>query len=158
MQQVDLIKDRIDEFFDEERKNNETLLEQLTLYIYGLDEGNETDLYILAKILPQEYLNKLINYCDGDSLKLPSKEEYRKKYLLIVCFYMKEILGYEWARIKKVLNLPENDVKMLSTISIGHQITKIKKSLNKDLRKMMEDKLPEDKLKKVLDELNKEVI
>ncbi len=137
--QNNLINDRITEYFKQQEQCNKDILYQLTLYIYSWEETNESDLYHMAKIIPHEYLDKLINYCDGVPPKLPSKEEFRHKYLVANCFFLKEILGYNWQKIKEILNIPENDINMLSSISIGHRISRIKDSLTKDLKKQLEN-------------------
>lgn len=152
--QNNLIKNRIEEFFKKQKKDNEDILYQLTLYIYSIDEIEESDLYHIAKIIPHKYLNKLINYCDGTPTKLPSKEEFRQKYLIANCFFMKEILGYDWKKIKEILNLPKNDLDMFSSISIGHGISRIKEKLNKDLKDLLENEIDREKFLKELVKIN----
>lgn len=132
------IHERIDEFLEKEKKCNKNLLNQLTLYIYALESiENENDTYLLAKLLPPEILIRLISYYDGDSLKLPTKEQFSKAYLVAIAMYLKEILEYDWVKIKKLLNLPENEKDSLSSISIGRRINTIKAKFNNDIHKLL---------------------
>jgi len=130
------LKNVLDDYFVKDELLNEQIFNELVLYIYSLDNG-ESDLYVLANILPEEYLQKLITYYDGDILKLPSREDYKTYVLTALCFWLKVFKGYDWTEIKEYLNIPENHKDLLSSISIGNKINKIKNNMGDDLIKVL---------------------
>ena len=134
--QSNLIKERIDDFVNKNQKLNSEILHELTLYVYA-QNFVDSDVYFLAKKLDTESLFKLISYADGEPVILPSKTEFRNNYLVAVCFYMKEILEMPWDEIKEVLNLPEKDKDLISSISIGKKINKLKERFANDVEKLL---------------------
>jgi len=128
---------RINDFLETEKKCNRELLAQLTLYIFSLESKEQKhDLYLLAKKLPMEQLIDIISYFDGDTLKLPTKEQFFKSYIISIAFYMKTVLELDWTQIKEILNLPSNESDRLSSISIGRKINDIKEKFSKDIYKI----------------------
>lgn len=125
------LKDTLDAYFKKDDVLTESLFNQLSLYIYSLE--SKSDLSMLAKILPEEYLHKLIAYYDGDILKTPSREEYKTCVLTALCFWLKTFKGYSWVEIKEYLDIPENNKDILSSISIGGKINKIRDNMGDDL-------------------------
>jgi hypothetical protein len=108
---------------------------------------------MLAKLLPEESLIKLISYFDGDVIRLPRKDNYKDCILTALCFYLKDIKGWSWDKIHKYLDLPENSKEVLSSISIGGKINKVKEILGEDLLKSL-DKNGEISFKEFYDKLN----
>lgn len=127
--QTNVLKKKIDEYFEEEEKNTKKIFEKLSLYIYQI-EIPDSDLHILANIVSPKDLSKIISYFDGDSLKLPSKEEHQTCLFLAVCFYLKEVKGLSWEEIKKFIDLPKQNEDLLNTIMLGRKINKIKSQMN----------------------------
>lgn len=134
--QSNLIKERVDEFIDKNKQLNSEILQELTLYVYA-QNFVDSDVYFLAKKLDTESLFKIISYADGEPILLPSKVEFRNNYLVAICFYMKEILEMDWNEIKEVLNLPEKDKDLISSISIGKKINKLKERFANDVEKLL---------------------
>jgi hypothetical protein len=150
MTQSQVIKEKLQEYFKQDAENISALFHQLSLHIYEI-EAYETDLHILAKILPEEYLKKLIAYYDGDIIKMPTKENYQTCLFLALCYYFKEIKGWSWNRIKDFLNLPEHNQDLLNPIMIGRKINKIKKNIQKYLLSILKNNNFEEKeLKRIL--------
>lgn len=129
-------------FKESDTPDSEKVFNQLSFYIYSMD-ADQNDLYILAKILSPEDLQKLITYYDGKHIKIPTNEKYEECLLVSLCFYLKEIKGWDWPEIKKFMGLPEKHKKHISTISLGGKINKIKDKLNNDLKTLF-DILPSD--------------
>jgi hypothetical protein len=147
------IKDQLEEYFKAQEKADEDVLNQIILYIYYLEsKSSNSDLFILARLLPNDVLYKLISYYDGDILKMPSKEEFKKSYVVSICFYLKEVKGWSWEQIKEFFpSNPEYD-DLLSSISIGKRINKVKDTLGKDLMNLIKT-LKIEKIKKFQKEL-----
>lgn len=131
----------IDDYFNLDKKVSKKTLETLTWYIYQLDENRHHDLYLITKILPEKYISSLVNYFNGDYIKIPKKDEYIRLRLLAVCFFLKESQGWSWDRIKMFLNIAgkEKDFDEFSSISLGNKINKIKESLTEDLKDIIEN-------------------
>jgi hypothetical protein len=131
---IGTIKELLDEYFLVEERQLKEIFNQLTLYIYAKEsKQNNSDLYMLAKILPDNYLNALIRYYDGDILKTPTKEEFLQSYLLAFCFFLKEIQGWTWEEIKKFFPTTLAYENLISSISIGRKINNIKEDIDKGL-------------------------
>lgn len=126
------LKNILDSYLQQDDVLNEQVFNELILYIYAL-ESKDNDLYMLSRLLPEEYLQKLISYYDGDILKLPSREEYKTCVLTALCFWLKTFKGYSWFEIKEYLKIPDNNKDLLSSISIGGKINKIKENMGSDL-------------------------
>ena len=135
------IAKKIEDYFDIDKKVSTETLEILTWYIYQLEENRHHDLHLIAKILPETYSSALVNYFDGDYIKMPTKEEYIRLRLLAVCFFLKESLGWSWDRIKIFLNIAgkEKEIEEFSSISLGNKINKIRKNLHNDIKSIMEN-------------------
>lgn len=142
----EFLKNTLEEYFKKDEVLNNEIFNELLLYIYSLESGT-SDLYMLAKILPEESLQKLITYYDGDIIKLPSREEYKNHTLVALCFWLKVFKNYNWIEIKEYLKIPENNKDMLSSISIGNKINKIKRILGDDLIEALEKADTEDFVK-----------
>jgi len=126
------IKKTLDNYFKTEDILNHQIFNELSLYIYSLDH-RMNDLFMLAKILDENSLQKLINYYDGDILRLPSREAYKTSVLTALCFWLKVFKGYSWTDIKDYLEIPDTHKDLLSSISIGGKINKIKEALGQDI-------------------------
>lgn len=133
-----LIRDKLDEYFNIEDKNEEKLFTELTLLVYSLNCIN-SNLCEIAKILPKKYINDLINYLPNSTIKLPTKEKYLESEFIAICYYLKVIKGYSWVDIKKFLDLPEKEKSLLSSISIGNKINKLHGIISKQLLKKLKD-------------------
>jgi hypothetical protein len=138
LNRTEVLQETIDTYYQKLEEYDKQIFSQLALYIYYLEsQKTDSDLYVLAKIIPEDHVKKIINYFSssekGSTLKLPSIDEYRKAYLLGVCYFLKEIKKWEWTRIKDFLPLPEQYQEILSPISIGKKINQISENLNKEL-------------------------
>lgn len=147
------IKELLDSYFKTQEKADKEILNQIILYIYYLDSNSlDSDLFILARLLPSDLLYKLISYYDGDVLKMPSKEDFKKSFITSVCFYLKEIKNWEWKEIKEFFPSNEEYIELISSISIGKKINKIKETLGNDLMKLLKN-LKIDKIKKYQEDM-----
>jgi hypothetical protein len=134
------IKKIINEYLQLEEKDAESVFNQLFLYICSIEARTSSeDLYILAKLLKANDIKKIIDFYDGDTLKIPRKEDYRISMLVALCFFLKEIKGYSWSDIKDFIDLSDNNTDILSTISIGRKINNIKAKLGKDILRALQN-------------------
>lgn len=137
-QQSKLINEMIDDYFKVKNKSDGEIFKQLSLYIYSL-ESPDSDLYMLAKIVPEPYLSNLVSYFAGSTINIPSNEEYRRGILLSICYYLKEIKNYSWIEIKDFLNFSENNKDLFSSISLGKSINKLNDKINKELYEIVKN-------------------
>lgn len=139
MLQSQRIKERLKNHFEKDVEQSSSLLHQLSLHIYEI-EAKETDLHILAKILSEDSLIKIINYFDGDIIKIPTKEEYHNCLFLALCYYLKEIKEWSWVEIKEFIDLPEIHKDMFNSIILSRKINKIKDNIQKYLSSILNTK------------------
>jgi hypothetical protein len=136
----------LEEYYNVDRKVSKETLELITWYIYQLEENRHHDLYVIAKILPEKYIKPFVSYFDGDTIKCPKKEHYLDLRLSAICFFLKKIQGWNWQQIKNFLCIPEKDLEVFSSISLGNKINKISVSLNSDLKNILNNtEFKEDK-------------
>lgn len=131
-----MLLNKIRSYVKQTECSEQQILETLSLYIYQ-KQCNSNDLYILAKILPEGTLSNLIAYYDGDRLNLPTKEEYQNSKILAVSFFLREIKKWSWEEIRQFLDLPEEDIDMINSYSLGKKIAAIKDELNYDIEKLV---------------------
>jgi hypothetical protein len=129
------IKDVLDGYQLNRDKASLEILEALKGLIYKTT-SEKHDLSYLYKILPEEYVVKLIDYYNGSTLKVPSKKDYRDLIILIVSFYLKEVEGRDWMYIKNVLNV-DNGFS-INSITLGKRIADIKRTITKDVKNLFE--------------------
>ena len=128
----------IDEYFKKQQISDKQIFQALRLYIFTIKSGqHESDLHILAKILDPEALQKVIEYFNGDVLRIPKKAELLESTFLTICFYLKEVKGWNWIQIREFINLPESDQDLLSSISIGKQINGLKEEMGRDILELI---------------------
>jgi len=150
------IKTILETYFEKDTLDNKELFNQLLFYIYAIN-NTTSDIYMLAQLLPDEYLTKLIFYFDGDTIKLPSKKEYKILLLTALCFWLKEFKNLSWNEIKQIIDFDilEKSIE-ISTISLGNKIIKLKKQMGEHLYKQLQNQnieniieLVQDKVKQV---------
>lgn len=132
-----IVKQTLDKYFEQEQQSSEHIFNQLAMYIYSLDSDN-SDLAVLAKLLDEDNLKKLIEYYDGKHIRTPTKKKFQECLLVSLCFYLKEVKGWNWAEIKSFMDLPEKFSDEISMISLGGKINKIKSRLQNDLKNLVQ--------------------
>ena len=149
------LKEQLEQYFKIQEKSDKETLNQIILYIYYLEsKSSKSDLFILARLLPSSQLYDLISYYDGDVIKMPSKEDYKKAYIVSICYYLKEIKKWNWEQIKAFFPSNSNYEDLLSPISIGKKINKIKEELGYDIIKLLKS-MDEKNLKEMSEEIFK---
>lgn len=131
MKKNKIIERRLSEYFEKEKYVAKDIFNQLSLFIYSIEDST-SDLYNMAKILPDEHLEKLINYYDGAIIKIPTKEKFKEALLLSLLFYFYEIKKLSWSEIKEIIDY-DTYFKDYSLISLGKKIIKIRKIINKEM-------------------------
>lgn len=149
-QNLSLINKKVREYFEVDKYSTKQIFDSLTLYVYSL-QTDQNDLYLLAKLLPEDSISQLVSYYDGDYLRIPSKEDYREARLLALSFFLKEMQGWNWQNIRDFLHLPDKDSELLSSISLGRKINNIKDKMNKDIVGML-DNLEDSNLESLIQE------
>jgi hypothetical protein len=136
VQQNTIVQKKLEDYFKTTNDSDEKIFYQLMLYIFGL-KSKQHDLYLIAKILPIEQTIRLTNYFADDNLKFPSKDELYNLYLTSVCYYLKCVKGKNWTEIKEILNLPEKDKDLVSSISLGYAINDLNREMSRDLKDIL---------------------
>ena len=100
---------------------------------------NGTKEWFINGKLHRENDKPAIEYFNGDIIKIPTKVEYRESLFLSLCFYLKEVRGWNWIQIKEYINLSEADKELLSSISLGKKINAIKDHMGKDMMDLIKN-------------------
>ena len=140
--QKDILQKKLEAFFSVEQQTAKEILNQLCLYVYA-QNAKETDLYHLAKILPDKYLNDVVDYYDGAVVKFPTKQQFHDSLLLAICFFLHEIEGYGWDDIRRILHIPKNS-ELFSSVSLGKKLSGIKYEMYDQLKEALYDLSMED--------------
>ena len=143
---------KLQEYFNEEKILHEEIFDQISFYIYYLfSSKSQSDLYVLAKLLNNhELLRKLARYYAGSKIQMPTGEELFEADILTICFYLKEIRGWNWEQIKTFFPMEYQNFDF-SSISFGKKINTIKMQLKADLTKSLKH-LDDDTFNKILEE------
>lgn len=153
------ILSKLEDYFKEENISYEKIFNQVTFYIYYIfSTRTQSDLYILAKLLPPKELKKVIEYFGGDKINVPSNDELLEANILAICYYLKEVREWNWDQIKKFFPSKEYQNFDFNSISFGKKINNIKELLKKDLKDSLKslDTLSKKELKKLLRQLKKD--
>ena len=134
-----LLKKQLDDFFKTEKADTKELLYRISLLLFQ-SEMPKTDVYDLYHIIDSDTINRLINHYDGAYIKLPSKKEWRECLIMVIAYYFKYIKKMEWKDIKRTLNIPDDELKVNDSISIGLKlkgfIFKIRKEFRDTIKKL----------------------
>ena len=140
------LTETVAQYFEQAEQKDTEILKQLQLYIYGMD-SSDSDLYMLAKILPEEYLDKLVDYFDGGTLTFPSKENMRVLKMVAIVYFLKKIKGLPWKKIRELLNIEEDS--NINTSTFSRRIDKIDDHL-KQTFKVLLDRMSQEDVEKIL--------
>ncbi len=68
-------------------------------------EKKEKNLAIVEiyNLLGTEKFTELIELLDGQTVKFPSKEEFKETLITALCFYYRKYLGKSWTEIKDLI-------------------------------------------------------
>jgi hypothetical protein len=121
--------------------SNLEILNSISFIIFELENNTKNDLFMLAKLLDEQSLIKLIDYYDGSEIKIPTKKEYKQNMTLAIYFFLTEVKGFSFKKASEM-------IKDMSGLEIEESEQVIGRRLSK-----LKDKL-KDKLIQVLDSLN----
>lgn len=155
---MSLIKDRLDQYFQEEEVYEFKLFTILTLFVFQY-ESKDSDLYMLAKLLEpnltaEQYMIRQIKYFNGDYVKYPSNEDFKRCMMIATTWFLRDFKGWELKDIKEYLSLPETfKSDAISPISVGRKISSLKKIMGDSYIDALEKISPESS-KKFINEVN----
>lgn len=132
---TNLVSRKLREYFNYDNKKAKEILNELSLLIYQ-SESESKDLYELAKLLPDEHLLKVVNYFDGATLQIPSKEDFKNCLLLSVVYFLKEKQNWSWKQIKAYIDIPDLNSE-ISSISLSKKLQRIHREIEKNLMYMI---------------------
>jgi hypothetical protein len=155
-----LLKKQLDEYFRKEKVDTRELIKKISVLIFQYEIPN-TDAAKAVAITDIDVINKLVNYYDGGTIKLPTKQEWKDCLMMLVYYYFKNVKGMDWKDIRKILNISSEDDNVRDRISLGLRVKsfsdKIRKELSvsvglKDKINKLEDREIVKALKELLEE------
>ena len=139
---MDYLQKKIQDYFDLEAKNSKEILNCLALIVYS---QRDDDTYVMAKLLPDDFLKAVIAYFDGRAPKLPTNEEFENDVLVAIAYFLHEIQGLSWPEIRKKLSIDGEEI--FSPVAMGKRVSKLKEKLT--LRKSLLDILEKVDIKDI---------
>lgn len=134
------IEEKLKEYFKLEKQKDQGILNQIILFVYFLEsQSTQSDLFILGRLLSSQDLYKLISYFDGDIIKMPSKEEFKKAYIVAISYYLKEIKHLDWNEVKTFLPETEDFAEYTSPTSLGRRVSQVKEKMTRELFKLINE-------------------
>lgn len=132
-----LIQQKIKNHIEKEKKSAKDIFNKLALFIYGLEDST-SDLYLLAKFVPDQYLKPLIKHFNGGVIRVPSTQQFEDSLLLAVVYYLYGVKGMSWTAIREVMDY-DTYFKGHNFISLGKKIQKIKSVIHKEMANQLKD-------------------
>lgn len=106
---------QLSDLFDEREPNDiEKILNVVSLIIHS---GKNEDMSRLYARIGLKAFSETIEVFGGRSVSFIEKEELRENLFLAICYYYREIKGYDWSKIKEILPFEINPVSMGIRIS-----------------------------------------
>lgn len=118
---------------------NLDLLKSLSFIIYELENNSKNDLFMLSKLLDEDSLTKIIDYYNGSTLTIPTKEEYKMCSLLSLFFYLTEIKEMSFSQAKEFIKKNGNVELEFSEQTIGRRLNKVKEKLKIKILELIEN-------------------
>mgnify|MGYP001470728954 CR=1 FL=1 len=132
-----LIQQKIKKHVEKEKRNAKDIFNRLALFIYSLEDST-SDLHLLAKFVPDQYLKPLIKHFDGGLIRVPSTQQFEDSLLLAVVYYLYGVKGMSWTAIREVMDY-DTYFKGHNFISLGKKVQKIKTIINREMANQLKE-------------------
>lgn len=123
-----IIDNQIERLFSKQSPTEMDLILSILSIIFYKNNMNK-DIVDLYNIVDINSFVKIINLFDGKSVKLPTKNNFKEELIFAILYYYKKVKGYEWDKIKQIVDFPINGIKY--GIKINSLSDYIKESINK---------------------------
>lgn len=127
---------RLSDLVDEAEKNDAEMLMSLIWLVFE-SESKQHDLYFLAKTLNVNQLEKIIDYYNGGTLRIPSKKEFRECLMTVMALKMK-FDGVPWESTKKTLGI--KDKESYNSTNILRKMNNVSEDIKQNIYKMFKEK------------------
>lgn len=133
-----LIKKRIQAHINSKEKlAPEDLFNRLALFICDIEDST-SDLDILAKYIPNQYLKPVIKHFSDSVIKIPKSQVFEDSALLAVVYYLYGVKRLSWSQIREIMDY-DTYFKGHNFISLGKKIQKLKSMLSRNLAQQLND-------------------
>lgn len=110
-------------------ENTDVVLNSIELILHS--EFRDSSLITLYRTVGLEGFVNVIEAIGGKTVKLPKAYEIKDAIILSLCYYYKEMKGYDWKKIKALLPFD------ISSISYGTKIKSLNSYVKKSLREIL---------------------
>ncbi|HOS12697.1 MAG TPA: hypothetical protein PLI42_01740 [Candidatus Pacearchaeota archaeon] len=93
----------------------------------NIDDWHNT--FIIFKKLGLDNFIELLSEISSSKILLPSEKDLQESLLITISYYYKVVRGYNWKKIKKVLNIPN-----FNTIKYGIKIQQLEEYINEKVK------------------------
>lgn len=126
---------QLNELFTKRKPSDtEKILNVVELIVHMSKNDDMSQLYSRVGI---RAFTEVIEIFGGRTVKFIDKEELRETLVLALCYYYREIKGYDWDKVKSVLPFEINSVSM--GIRISSLNNKIRKEIDEILSTIGDD-------------------
>ncbi len=130
---------QLDDLFSKKSDTEIELIFEIVSLI--MNNGTSDNVQNLYSLLDLENFIRVITLFDGKTVKFPSKQSLKETFIWALCYYYKEIKGFTWKEIEKLIPYE------ISTISYGIRIKQLNKYIEKEIHSIAKEleKLDEEK-------------
>lgn len=94
----------------------------------------------MFNLLGTDLFTQLIYLVDGQTITLPTKEEFKNTIITVLCYYYHTVLNKDWDEVKSILGMPD-----LNTIKEGIRSSQYEAYLKELLEKRFINAKKEEK-------------
>jgi hypothetical protein len=132
-------KEQIDDLFESTTESKNNLLSILSIIINNKFDERIVNLYDIINDINK--FSSLIDCLSGLTIEIPEKEEFKESLVIALAFYYKELKGYSWKEIQKLIPYEDN-----ISIKASKGIGKIKKELKEEITDIFKEELVKEEI------------
>lgn len=132
---MDDVINKINNVFEEE---NKTLLDTITFMVYEIENSDKNDLFMLTKLLDDKSLTNLIDYFNGNTIRVPTKEQFKISSILAYMFYLTDIKQMSFQEAKDSLKDIGIDISGQEVL-VGKRLSSIRRKLTIKLMEIIKE-------------------
>lgn len=132
---MDDVINKINNVFEEE---NKVLLDTITFMVYEIENSDKNDLFMLTKLLDDKSLTNLIDYFNGNTIRVPTKEQFKISSILAYMFYLTDIKQMSFQEAKDSLKDIGIDISGQEVL-VGKRLSSIRRKLTIKLMEIVKE-------------------
>lgn len=136
----DILQLKINEALGPDEESIVTDLIKLSLMKKASKNADSLIYTEIFNLLGVDVFTQLISLVDGQTIMLPTKEEFKNTIITVLCYYYHIVLDKDWEEVKSILGMPD-----LNTIKEGIRSSQYESYLKELLEKRFINAKKEEK-------------